>query len=229
MTRTEITETDTKEIGKKAIDFPKEAKKRIIKNGTDKNLTKIFTTKWLQIEYSTKKENTGLLSIINGLHALKIIDRDFIYPDGFPKTVQEARKLLEEDEKLRKTILYTYPKEIAKDNCPLDADIIYNLMKRLTEKTSKIQVLWDTLNSNNVLYNEKAYPIFDDSDWVIIHKGILKKQYYKSYTRINQDKRLCIDGLENPYEISDVQFKEKTDLNRIRFTAIKYNKPDTIQ
>jgi hypothetical protein len=74
------------------------------------------------------------------LFALKTIDKNFIYPENFPQTVQEVRKLLAEDEKLRKTPLHTYPKEIFKDNYPVDPDIIYNLMKRLTENTSKIQV-----------------------------------------------------------------------------------------
>ncbi len=185
------------------------------------SIMKLLNIDWKQLQYSAQKTpaNCGPLSIINWLYALTAFNTDFQYPKDFPRTSNEIRKLLVEDWQLRNTMRWFFGNEVSQDNHALVTDILYNIIKKLTE-ISNLEITWNRFKSDEWIPPNEVYNIIDNSDRIIKNSNF----HYISYVKIGDNNRLCVDSMIPPYKITDKRLKETIKIDETRYIWIKFKK-----
>lgn len=207
----------------KTIEIQKKTEDALSKIHSE-GIHKIHNVNWIQLQHSRQKTpaNCWPLSIINWVYALDAFHEEFKYPEGFSRSSNQIRKLLEDNVEFRHASNWWYylPNEVSKDNQALEWAIIYNIVNSI----KWIRILWSGfLTGSNIKFidtNNKD-EMLNNADWIIL----LRDYHYKSYVKVNLDNWICVDSLiEKPFVLSDQRLKN-TIGDIPQFLAMKYSKP----
>ena len=170
-------------------------------------ISKYFNVNGKDITFTHQKTpaNCGPLSIINGISALEKLNPDFKFAKDFPRTSGGIRKILSEDQELRKTIFGDVPREeIQKDNYSLSNFHIINLIQKFLEG-SDLKITGDRFTGVVPVPIYRTGEVINNSDWVVYYRA----NHFTSFVRFDQKDWIFLDSMnERPLIVTQEYVKD---------------------
>lgn len=166
-------------------------------------ILKVFNLEGKRIPFAHQETiaNCGPLSITNGVNALSGVNEKFSIPKDFPIYSAGIRKLLAENEDLRRSYQGIESSEkIKKDDCALQGEHIANIIKKLTT-SANLRINVNRFGEPGRVEAEDFNERVLGSDWLILHGGY----HYKSFVKLNDQRWINIDSMLNEPVLVDVK------------------------